>query len=226
MQTLALFDIDNTLIAPSPGHGKSFSLAFKKVYGVDTSIDLINPHGMTDQEIIIEVLKKNGLDDEEIKSKMVGCMNIMVESFNKSLEGEEINVLSGVRELLNTLDRHNVLLGLVTGNLEAIARGKLTKAGINEYFKVGGFGSDHLVRIELVRIAIRKAIEQFNFEKNNNIFLFGDTPLDIKSGNQAGVRTIGVATGQYSEKQLKVAGAEFVLDNLEKEKQVLEILSS
>jgi len=65
MDKLVLFDIDSTLIKGAKGHREAFSEAFKEIYGVDTTIDIINHHGMTDQQIIIEVLKKNGLDEQK-----------------------------------------------------------------------------------------------------------------------------------------------------------------
>lgn len=51
MNKLVLFDIDRTLIIGTKGHKKAFSEAFKKVYGMETNIDIINHQGMTDQQI-------------------------------------------------------------------------------------------------------------------------------------------------------------------------------
>ena len=58
MDKLVLFDIDRTLVTGSKVHHKAFSEGFKKVYGIDTTIDIINHHGMSEQQVIIEVLKK------------------------------------------------------------------------------------------------------------------------------------------------------------------------
>jgi len=227
MNKLVLFDIDKTLISGNRSHIAAFSEAFKRVYGVDADITIINHHGMTDQQIIIEVLKKKGLGESEIKSKLENCMKAMVESFNEIISSsDEIIILAGVRELLRKLDKNNILMGLVTGNLELIAKGKLKKVGLNNYFKIGGFGSDDKSRTNLVDLAIRRAEENAGFTFNNNVFLFGDTPRDIEAAQEAGVKTIGVATGIYSEEQLKDAGADFVLGNLRDVKKVLEIISN
>jgi len=217
-----LFDIDKTLLKSASGHHLSFSEAFKKVYGIDTDIDIIEHDGMTDQQIITEVLKKNGVAEETIKSKMVECMKIMVDYFNKVVKDENITVLDGVPELLEELKRNNVLIGLLTGNLEHIARAKLTRVGLNDYFKLGGFGSDDIDRANLVKIAISRAKEKFNF--NGSVFLVGDAPKDMEAGKQAGVKNIGVATGKYSMEQLKAAGANFTIPNLENKEEFLEIL--
>ena len=224
MNKLALFDIDKTLIKSSRGHSAVFSVAFRKVYGVNTTIDIINYHGMTDQQIIIEVLKKHGLDEQTIKSKIKDCMKVMIDSFNEIVKTDEIIVLDGVPELLKGLNKYNVLMGLVTGNLEPIARGKLKKVGLSHYFKIGGFGSDDINRANLVKLAIKRAVENFDFELNNNVFLFGDAPQDIRAGKEANVKTIGVTTGIYSKEELENAGADFILENLKDTNKVLEII--
>jgi phosphoglycolate phosphatase len=220
---LVLFDIDKTLLKGARGHYLSFSEAFKKVYGMDTDIDIIEHDGMTDQQIITEVLKKNGISEEEIKLKMSKCMAVMVDYFNQVVNNEKITVLDGVPELLVELERNNILIGLLTGNLEPIARAKLTKIGLNDYFKLGGFGSDNINRATLVKIATNRAKEKFNF--NGDVFLVGDTPKDMEAGKQAGVKNIGIATGKYPIEQLKATGADFTLPNLKNKEEFLQILN-
>jgi phosphoglycolate phosphatase-like HAD superfamily hydrolase len=225
MNKLVLFDIDRTLMIGSKLKDEvAFPEAFKKVYGIDTNVDIINRHGMTDQQIIIEILKKNGLDEKTIHSKLKECMNVMVEIFNKHINHDEFIVLDGVRELLEELDKHNILMGLVTGNLEPIARGSLKKVGLDHYFKVGGFGSDDINRTNLVKLALKRAEENFGFKISNNVFLFGDAPQDMKAGKEAGVKTIGVTTGIYSKEQLQSAGADFVVDSLTRRDEILKII--
>lgn len=225
MNKLALFDIDKTLIRGSKVKDEiAFPEAFRRVYGVNTSIDIINHSGMTDQQIIIEVLKKNGLDEQTIKSKIEECMKIMIEVFDSNIREEGITPLDGVKELLEELNKQNVLMGLVTGNLEPIARSELKKAGIDHYFKVGGFGNDDTNRTNLVRLAIKRAEENFDFRFENNVFLFGDAPQDMKAGKEAGIKIIGVTTGIYSKKQLKDAGADFILENLKDKNKIFKII--
>ena len=211
---LVLFDIDKTLLKGTRGHHLAFSDAFKKVYGVNTDIDIIEHDGMTDQQIIIEVLKKNDIAETVIKSKMTECMALMVDYFSNVIKDEKIIILDGVPELLEELKRNNILLGLVTGNLEAIARAKLIKIGLNHFFKFGGFGSDDVDRSNLVKLAIKRAENNFNFNFDNNVFLAGDTAKDMEAGRKAQVKNIGVATGKYSREQLEAAGADFTVPNL------------
>jgi phosphoglycolate phosphatase-like HAD superfamily hydrolase len=220
---LALFDIDGTLIESSKVHVHAFSRAFLKVYGVNASIDMIEHHGMTDPEIAREVLMRSGLAGQMIESKFRDCMKMLVESFNELADENGVVPLDGVRELLEALKKRYVSLGLVTGNLEAIAREKLKRIHLDGYFHIGAFGSDQMRRADLVRLAITRAQIHYGFEFSN-VFLFGDTPRDMEAGKESGVRTVGVSTGIYSREQLKRAGADFLLKDLSYTDAVLEIL--
>lgn len=220
---LALFN-DGTLVKGFKGHGRAFSEGFKKVYGVDAVVDTIGVQGMTEQQVIIEVLKQHGLNEEEIKSKIEECMRVMIDCFKEIIATDEIILLDGVQELLRKLKDHDILMGLVTGNLEPIGRDKLGKVKIYHYFRVGGFGNDDLDRANLVRLAIERAEEYYGFEFNNNVYLFGDAPQDMKAGKEVGVKTIGVTTGVCSKQRLEKAGADFVLKNLKDTERILKII--
>jgi|AntAceMinimDraft_11_1070367.scaffolds.fasta_scaffold62875_1 hypothetical protein len=56
--------------------------------------------------------------------------------------------------------RDDTVVALVTGNLEPIAWTKMRRLGIYQHFTapgIGGFGSDHTLRGELVKIAVSQA---------------------------------------------------------------------
>ena len=214
MSYLVSFDIDNTLINSSAGHIESLILAIKDIYGLATSIDVINHHGMTDQEIILKILQHYDIDDEIVRAKLKSCMDHMQLHYAQIVQSENIVILGGVVKLLTQLDQKGFLLGLVTGNLETIARAKLKKIGINDFFKFGGFGSDHIRRTELVKIAIRRAGNQFDLDDSNQIFHIGDAPQDMRAAREAGVTPIGVTTGIFSADELDAAGAYRVVPNL------------
>jgi len=54
----------------------------------------------------------------------------------------------------------------------------------------------------------------------------GDTPLDVEAALAAGARAVGVATGGYSAKALRAAGAHAVLADLTNTAAVLSALLS
>ena len=224
MNYLASFDIDNTLVQSSAGHVQTLIMAIKEIYGLETSINVINHHGMTDQEIIIRILEQYDFDDKSVRSRLKNCMDYMQLQYAQIVQSENIVILEGVFNLLTKLDQKGFLLGLVTGNLEKIARAKLKKIGINHFFTFGGFGSDHISRTELVKIAIRRAGNQFDPADNNQIFHFGDAPQDMRAAREAGVTPIGVATGIFSADELESAGAYQVVPNLKDTAAILNTL--
>lgn len=221
---LVLFDIDGTIMEWPPEHKDSYGEAFKKVFGFET-VEIVAVPGMTDQEIITESLRKAEIDDETIKSKMNKVMEVMAEYFEREMAKSKVVLLDGAKEFLEELDRSGVLMGTVTGNLEKIARGKLKSAGLNDYIKLGGFGNDHMIRTELVKISIKRAEEKFGFKVDNNVYSVGDAPSDMKAGREGGAyKCIGITSGIYSEEQLKEAGADFVFKNLLEKDKILKII--
>jgi len=215
MQRLILFDIDGTLTDHPVGHIEAHAVAYQKVFGLFGSIYMIDYHGKSDLRITKEVLTKLGVPGDEIERKLPEFFQAMGDYFDTVKPYIKPKLLPDVVKVLDLLSSdENNLLGLVTGNLERIARDKLDAAGINHYFKLGGFGNESLERAELVTNAIRHAVDNHGFVVDDNVYVIGDTPQDIQAGIAAGVKTIGVTTGAYSQEQLQEAGARSVIRDL------------
>ncbi len=225
MGKLVLFDIDQTLLESSRGHHQAFEVAIREVFGIEVTLDRFEHGGMTDRQIIAELMRLEGVADKSIESRLDPCIRVMEKAYAEFLKTDELIVLKGVPELLEALSRQPaVLVGLVTGNLETIAWGKLRKVGLARYFKLGGFGNEDVVRSHVVEHAIQKAIRHHGFVRTNNVYVFGDTPLDIAAGHEAKATTIGVATGRFSKAELKRAGADWALSSLEEQDNIFSIL--
>ena len=87
--------------------------------------------------------------------------------------------MPGVEEVLDHLARKGALLGVATGNLEAIGWIKIEEAGLREWFRFGGFSDHFPVRPELIGQAAWKAREMAG--KGVGICVVGDTPRDIEA---------------------------------------------
>jgi len=99
--------------------------------------------------------------------------------------------------------------------MEGAARTKLMPANLNRFFLFGAYGSDSPDRPELTRIAIEKAGRLHVDLSSEDVFVVGDTPLDIAAAHGAGAVPVGVATGKYDKGELEAAGATHVLGSLE-----------
>ncbi len=224
---LILFDIDKTLVDEMERDGNPWPLAFESVYGVNCSITISqgNSHGMTHKQIAIETLKNNGLKENEILEKLDFFIEALEKFYKKSLENGKISLFPKIPELLQKLSDKGHVIGLITGNTRIIAFAKLKKAGIDNFFQIGGFGDDSANREELIKLALERAKEQHFFQfDEKKVFVIGDTPKDISAAKKFHLQTIGIATGLYSKQNLFDAGADFVLDNLQDIEKVSSII--
>jgi len=220
---LMLFDIDGTLVQGAKCHYQAYIEGVKKFYGMEEYVHSVNAAGKSDKLILREILTLGGLTTDEIQKDFQSCLDFMTDYYLKNVQYENIHVFDGTIELLDELQRKNVLLGLVTGNLEPIAYAKLGRAGLNGYFSFGGFGSDNADRSLMVKKALSIAKNQLGFN-GDKIFVVGDTPRDVEAAKAYNLKTIAVATGMYSVKELKDCGADYVVENFKNRDKILEIL--
>lgn len=224
MDRLALFDIDKTLIVGSSCHYNALKKSLTQVYGVENPQTLKNMQGMTDLKIICTTLKNENIDVNTIKSGLEECMIVMHDNFNEALKMGDLKVLKGVKPLLQDMQEHHIPMGLVTGNMEAIAWLKLDKVGLKQYFEFGGFGDRVLKRSGLVKKALEASKNTIGTIDKKQVYLIGDTPRDIWGGQKLNVNTIGVATGDFSEHDLRAAGADYVVKDLTDKDRILSII--
>ena len=224
---LLLFDVDGTLVRMEiPAHVESFAFGFKKVYNIDGTIfDVFPFDGKTDRQIIFEVLQKKGLERDAVESKIDEMFKVMTDYVKKNMKKADVVILPGIVTLLKELQSLDYALGVLTGNVEDIANIKLEIAGLKDFFIVGAFGSETEKRYKLVDIANDRLYEKLGFKaKNSDIYVIGDTILDIEAGKRAEVNTIGVATGKYMYEDLEEAGAGLVLKDLEDTEKIVEFI--
>jgi phosphoglycolate phosphatase len=224
MDKLVLFDIDKTLIVGSRFHYNALKKALTQVYGVEDPKSLKNMQGMTDLKIICATLQNENIPINTIKSGLEKCMTTMYENFKDALEVSDLKVLKGVKPLLKEMQEYEIPLGLVTGNMEAIAWLKLDDVDLRQYFQFGGFGDRVLKRSGLVEKALEASNKLVGPVDRKNVYLVGDTPRDIWGGMKAEVNTLGVATGDFTEKELVDSGADHVVKDLTEKDRIFSII--
>ncbi|MBW8060289.1 MAG: HAD family hydrolase [Solirubrobacterales bacterium] len=213
-----LFDVDGTLLATGGAGGVAWQRAFEELYGVEANISEHTDAGMTDPEIAAivfrEVIGREGSPAERAKA-IAGYLSHLSDTV---AESEGYRVMPGVEELLPQLIEKGVLLGLVTGNIEAAAHIKLARGRLNGFFSFGGYGSDSPDRTEVTKQALRRGeLVSGGALAGGACIAVGDTPRDVEAGHGAGIKVVGVATGSYSVEQLQDAGADWALPTLERD---------
>jgi phosphoglycolate phosphatase-like HAD superfamily hydrolase len=207
-----LFDIDGTLLVTGGAGAVAWQRAFLEMHGIEANIDENTRAGMTDPEIaeivFREVIGRAGSPQERAEA-IAGYLSHLQDAVNES---EGYRVMPGIEDLLARLAGEGILLGIVTGNIEAAAHIKLARGDLNRYFAFGGYGSDARDRTELTRKALERGAEVAGKPLATEATIaVGDTPRDVKAGHGAGIRVVGVATGSFSVDELRRAGADWAI---------------
>ncbi|MGH3921566.1 MAG: HAD family hydrolase [Pseudonocardiaceae bacterium] len=213
-----LFDIDGLLITTGGAGARSWRWAFDELYGIPADIGEFTESGMTDP--VVGRLTFTGVIGHEPSTEELASVvsHYLMRLPEEVAQSSGYRVLEGVEELLLSLCRNGFLLGITTGAVEAAAHIKLARAGLNRFFSFGGYGSDSADRGELTRKAIDRAGVILGSPLDPpRVLVLGDTPKDIVAAHAANAVAVGVASGHYSEADLREAGADYVLGSLTEE---------
>jgi phosphoglycolate phosphatase-like HAD superfamily hydrolase len=213
---LVLWDIDGTLLRGNGSLITFFLQALRDVYGVaqPTRIDY---GGKTDQQIVVETLALHTIGEKQALASF--------ERFSAQYQGRiaqhaaslppMLQVLPGVRAVLEQLQHMNVPQSLLTGNIASVAMHKLQAVGLAHFFdwELGAYGSDHRDRNQLVPIVRRKAQVRYGLEIER-VAVVGDTAHDIACARAGGAHAVAVATGKVSLHELAAHEPDALLPDL------------
>jgi phosphoglycolate phosphatase-like HAD superfamily hydrolase len=210
-----LFDIDGTLLVTGGAGAVAWQRAFLELHGIEANIEEHTHAGMTDPEIagivFREVIGRDGSDAERAGA-ITGYLSHLADAV---AESDGYRVMPGIEEILPRLAGQGVLLGIVTGNIEAAAQIKLARGDLNRYFAFGGYGSDSRDRTELTKVGIERGGEVLGSPLDlETTIAVGDTPRDVEAGHGAGIKVVGVATGAYSVEEQQAAGADWAIEDV------------
>ena len=215
MPTVALFDIDGTLISSGGAGARSWLHAFDKLYGVPADIGMFSEAGETDPTVARKTFEAalGRPPTEEELGRLFGAYLLRLAEEVASSQGYRI--LDGVEGLLTMLADAGTTLGIVSGAMEGAARVKLSRANLNRFFVFGGYGSDSGDRAALTESAIRKASMLHGHDVDRSrVYVVGDTHRDIEAARAVGAVAVAVASGKFSVDELAAAGADHVLPSL------------
>jgi len=210
---LVLFDIDGTLLLrASAAHRDALYAALRQVHRIaDPGAAHVQPAGRTDGEIARAIALQSGVSAARVDERADAVRDVCCHEYALRCPDDlSSHVAPGVLGLLEDLTaREGVRLALVTGNYEQVARLKLARAGLGDWFAPGqgGFGSDHEDRTALPGIARRRAGDGDTPWPRDRTVVIGDTPNDIACARADGVRCLAVATGPFPADALAEADA-------------------
>jgi phosphoglycolate phosphatase-like HAD superfamily hydrolase len=197
MPRLVLFDIDGTILRDDGVAREAYAVALREIYGHERSLRPYDFSGLTDPQITRIVLGDAGYADDTIAAKLDALWEVYLREMRARISAQRVRLMPGVVALLEALEGEaDVVLGLLTGNIEPGARIKLGAHELNGYFPFGTFGSDSAVRAELPPIATRRAAEATGERfAPGDVVIIGDSIHDVRCAVPHGATSIAVPTG-------------------------------
>jgi phosphoglycolate phosphatase len=210
---LVLFDIDGTLITDGGAARESFGVALDATYGYRGDLRRYDFSGRTDPQIARMVLRDADFSDAQIDARMPQMWERYIAELETNADGR-VRELPGMRAILDALrERSDVIVALLTGNIERGARIKLSGPRLNEYFSFGAFGSDSEKREELPPIAVRRAKESAGHAiSGRDVVIIGDSIYDVRCGTPHSATTIAIASGKTSGETLRAENPDYFFD--------------
>lgn len=218
---LILFDIDGTLLRSGGAGPRSMALAMKELHpprhpGDEVDHERLDTAGWLDPLIWRAMLEQLGHapedDGHERFRRTYGTILARI------IEEEgPVYALEGAGDAARWVHEHPTLeSALLTGNYPETGRLKIEAAGLDpDHFRFGAWGSEADLRRGLPPLAIRRAAEELGLAvEPHETVIVGDTPADIDCAHHNGCRVIAVATGRFTEDQLRPHGADVLLPDL------------
>lgn len=222
---LLFFDVDGTLLSAGGVAPRAICRAVHAVSGHDVEGLAWPMAGKTDAQIVLELLEQAGVPRESARPQLSAIWREYLVRLRSAMEEQPPTVLPGVEDLLEALRARRVPMGLLTGNVEAVAWCKLSLVGLDRYFHFGAFGESAEERHRLPALGLVAARRGLGREfAADRVTIVGDTPNDIACGRPLGIRVVAVATGPYSPGELACHEPSEVLDNFGQTRRALEAL--
>ncbi|MEO6125951.1 MAG: haloacid dehalogenase-like hydrolase [Ilumatobacteraceae bacterium] len=213
--TAVLWDLDGTLLRAAGTGRLSYAAALRAVTGAEFPSAVIDMGGRTDPDIAALVLAAAGFDDPALVPALLAAVDAHYQIF-----ADEFRALTsakpGAAQALDAFAAADIVQTVVTGNLRSIARHKVEAAGLDHHLQLehGGYGSDHRIRTELVRMSLARLAAGGVDVDPRRTWVIGDTSRDLECAREAGVRCVLVATGTEALEILERLGADAVFADL------------
>jgi len=208
---LIIFDLDDTLVKLSIDYAKlrkKLSNFVKKQYGIRNEFKPLL--GSINNVAILT--NKKGISKEKSKRDMFNIVK------NAELDGaKKSSLMPYAKETIQFFKRKGMKIAIVSRNSNKAVKIALQKHKL-PYNLIIGF--ENTKRTKPFPDAIRLAIRKLHAKPKNSLII-GDHPYDIIAGKKAKTAIIGIASGKYTTKDLKKAGADYTFISLNKMRGLL-----
>jgi HAD superfamily hydrolase (TIGR01549 family) len=199
----ALLDLDGTLVDANYHHALAWYRAFR-AHGIVLPVWRLHRHiGMGGDQFVRAVA------GDDVEERLGDELREEHSSQFRPLR-DECEPLEGARDLVAALNDSGLVVVLASSSGEDDLEFFLDRLGVRELVD-GWTSKDDVERSKPNPEVVRAAMEKAGTEK---AVMLGDSRWDVESAANAGVPTVAVITGGWSEQELRDHGAVAVYDSL------------
>ena len=202
---IILFDLDGTLIDSTEAILESFHNSYnvhKEKHPSDEDIKELIGHPLD------VMFKELGIDE----TKVWEFVTTYKEHY-REISTLKTLLLPHAKEAIEAASKI-AELGIVTTKTGKYSQVLMEHFGLMDYFKVL-IGREHVENPKPHEEPILKALESFDVENHNNIWMIGDTEMDLIAAKNAKINSVGVTCGYGTADALKVHTEHICKNSLE-----------
>ena len=202
---IAILDVDGTLVDKNYHHAVAWFRAFRRHF-LTLPVWRIHRHiGMRGDQLVA------ALAGDEVEERLGDSIRDAESELYRELIGE-VQAMEGSRELIEDLKKAGNVVVLASSAKEWEVEHYIELLGAAEIVDDWTTSSD-VERTKPQPDLVHAALDKAGAE--GDALLIGDTVWDVEAAARAGVETLAVLTGGFSEAELRDAGAKDVFTSVE-----------
>ena len=216
---LFLFDIDGTLLSPASLSRKLLNEAITEITGFLPDLQYKDVAGYTDPSIVEKALGKAGIPSMETSELLSRILDYYSEKTGEVFPvSEKPFVYEDAVVFLDKVVASGSAVGLMTGNINRVAKVKLHRFNLWSTFPFGVFGDDVAEKSIMPRIAQERAWDFYRQAfRLEHMIIVGDTSSDAYAASENGSRSIIVCRKPEHRDEIISAEPGQIVDTLDDE---------
>ena len=216
---LFLFDIDGTLLSPASLSRKLLNEAITEITGFLPDLQYKDVAGCTDPSIVEKALGKAGISPTETSELLSRILDYYSEKTEEVFPvSEKPFVYEDAVVFLDKVVASGSAVGLMTGNINRVAKVKLHRFNLWSTFPFGVFGDDVAEKLIMPRIAQERAWDFYRQAfRLEHMIIVGDTSSDAYAAAENGSRSIIVCRKPEHRDEIISAEPGQIVDTLDDE---------
>jgi 2-phosphoglycolate phosphatase len=207
-----LFDLDGTLIDSAPIYYKIIDIVFERL-GVPPVPRKTLQEAMDDGDFDWDFVLPDPMKPR--KKELIAEAREIIDDIAPPMFDQQIKLIPGAAEICKKIAAQGTKIGLVTStptDYISVKLAPLRKAGVNHLLQVI-ITADDVVNKKPHAEPLLKGSTELEVAVEHCVYV-GDTRVDIRSGNAAGMKTVGVLTGFDDFIALEKEKPDAILDSI------------